>query len=137
MPQNHEATQFLSLAQDDAYVCHTLIKDPDASSRIIGFHAQQAIEKAFKAILIGKNIAPARTHDLTELAYIIEENGIELPISVNKLAFLSPYTVTLRYGGEVDGALTPEEACDLMDTVLRFTKVWLDREGYSSPNEDA
>jgi len=137
MPQNHDAIQFLSLAQDDAYVCHTLIKDPDASSRIIGFHAQQAVEKAFKAILIRKNIAPARTHDLTELAYIIEENGIELPISVSKLAFLSPYAITLRYGGEVDGALAPEEACDLMDIVLQFTKKWLDRDGISTPFEDA
>ena len=137
MPQNHEATRFLSLAQDDGYVCHTLIKDPDASPRIIGFHAQQAVEKAFKAILIRKNIAPARTHDLTELAYIIEENGIELPISVSKLAFLSPYAVTLRYGGEVDGALAPEEACDLMDIVLQFTKKWLDRDGISTPFEDA
>lgn len=30
MPQNHEAIQFLSLAYDDAYVCHTLLKDPHA-----------------------------------------------------------------------------------------------------------
>lgn len=44
MPQNHEAIQFLSLAYDDAYVCHTLLKDPHASPRIIGFHAQQAVE---------------------------------------------------------------------------------------------
>ena len=133
MLQSHEAIQFLSLAQDDAYVCHTLLKDPDASSRIIGFHAQQAVEKAFKAILIGETIAPARTHDLTELAYTIEDNGITLPISVSKLAFLSPYAVTLRYGGEVDGALTPEEACDLMDVILQFTKDWLDRKSNSSP----
>jgi hypothetical protein len=78
MPQNLEATRFFSLAQDDAYVCHTLIRDPDASTRIIGFHAQQAVEKAFKAILIGNNIAPARTHDLTELTYTIEDCGIFL-----------------------------------------------------------
>lgn len=137
MPQNHETIQFLSLAQDDAYVCHTLLKDPDASSRIIGFHAQQAVEKAFKAILIEKNVVPVRTHDLTELAFIIEDNDIILPISLSKLAFLSPYAVTIRYGGEVDGALNSEDACALMDIILEFTKEWLESERNSSRDTDS
>ncbi len=46
MQQNPEALQLFSLVQENAYVCHTLLKDPDAPSWIIGFHAQQAVENS-------------------------------------------------------------------------------------------
>lgn len=137
MQQNPEALQLLSLAQEDAYVCHTLLKDPDAPSRIIGFHAQQAVEKAFKAILTGRRIAPARTHDLTERAYLIEDCGIILPIPVSTFAFLSPYAVVIRYGGEAEGALSPEEACELMDVILKFTQECLRHGDDLVPPEEA
>ena len=85
MQPKDEAYQFLNLALDDAYVCHSLVSDPNASLRIICFHAQQAVEKSLKAILVSEGIVPIRTHDLTELAYMIEDAGITLPISVPNL----------------------------------------------------
>lgn len=125
MQRKDEAFQFLNLALDDSYVCHTLSEDPNASDRIICFHAQQAVEKGFKAILVSQNIVPLKTHDLTELAYMLEDAGIILPIPIAKLAYLTPYAVTIRYGGEVNGAMNPDEACELMDTVLQFAKTQL------------
>ena len=125
MQRKDEAIQFLNLALDDSYVCHTLFQDPNASQRIICFHAQQAVEKGLKAILVSQNIVPLKTHDLTELAYMLEDAGIVLPIPIANLAYLTPYAVTIRYGGEVKGAMNPEEACELMDTILQFVQTQL------------
>ena len=44
MQPKDEAFQFLNLAFDDAYVCHSLALDPNASIRIICFFAKQAVE---------------------------------------------------------------------------------------------
>lgn len=120
MQPKDEAYQFLNLALDDAYVCHSLASDPNASLRIICFHAQQAVEKSLKAILVSEGIVPIRTHDLTELAYMIEDAEISLPISVSSFAYLTPYAVTIRYGGDVGGAMGKDEACDLMDSIISF-----------------
>jgi hypothetical protein len=76
MPHIDDAVRFIDLAQDDSYVCHTLSDDQNVSSRIVCFHAQQAIEKACKAVIILQGMVPGKTHDLTELAYIIQDVGI-------------------------------------------------------------
>lgn len=33
------------------------------------FHAHEAVEKALKAVIAGGDVVPAKTHDLTRLAY--------------------------------------------------------------------
>ena len=85
-----EAREYISLAKDDAYVCHSLREIPQVAPRIICFHAQQAIEKACKSLLIWKGIPPRRTHDLTEIAHMVEDAGITFPIPIDRLAYLTP-----------------------------------------------
>jgi len=49
---------------------------PDAPVAALGFHAQQAVEKFLKAVLSASSVHYPRTHDITVLLDIIEENGL-------------------------------------------------------------
>ncbi|HEY5197241.1 MAG TPA: HEPN domain-containing protein [Solirubrobacteraceae bacterium] len=44
------ARQLLERADDDVAAARALLAVPDVSDFIIGFHAQQAVEKALKAV---------------------------------------------------------------------------------------
>lgn len=53
------------------------------------FHAQQAIEKGFKAILLEKGAKPKKIHDLLELSGDLETSGVHVPISLPDLDFVN------------------------------------------------
>ena len=68
-----------------------------ALPRQICFHAQQAAEKALKAVLLFHKIDFVWTHDITELTDIFEEAGITLPEDFQDAGELTPYAVESRY----------------------------------------
>ena len=51
-------------ATDDAFMMHELMKNARSPSWGIGFHAQQAVEKAIKAVLACRGVVFPFTHDL-------------------------------------------------------------------------
>ncbi len=63
------------------------------------FHAQQAAEKALKAVLLTHGITLPRTHDL---AFLMDRlpPAISLPPGMIDLPTLSKYAVQHRYPGE-------------------------------------
>ena len=63
------------------------------------FHAQQAIEKSFKAVLLYNNINFPFTHDIEELIDTMENDGISLPSELEEAGMLTPYAVQARYPG--------------------------------------
>ena len=63
----------------------------------ICFHAQQAVEKAFKAVLISASVEFSLTHDLEELLDIFAEAGIPVPEELLYAGSLTPYAVETRY----------------------------------------
>jgi HEPN domain-containing protein len=71
----------------------------DILAEQICFHAQQAVEKAFKAVLLAKNIDFPLTHDLEELLDIFAEAGTDLPEDLLEVGSLTPYAVETRYPG--------------------------------------
>jgi HEPN domain-containing protein len=60
------AVDLLELANRDAVAMRALAKVPEVDFSIIGFHAQQCVEKALKAALAVKGITFPRTHNLDE-----------------------------------------------------------------------
>ena len=91
------ARVFLNKALQDEQVVDKLIDDRAISDEAIGFHCQQAAEKLLKSLLIDKQILFRRTHDLTELAGLLEENGINLPNLLIPIKMLTPFAVEWRY----------------------------------------
>jgi HEPN domain-containing protein len=64
---------------------------------VFGFHAQQSVEKLFKAVLCHAHIQYPRTHQLTALLDLAHDNDIELPAEFEELRCLTPFAVEFRY----------------------------------------
>lgn len=91
------AAALLSKARDDAYVVRSMCADHAAPDWVIGFHAQQAVEKAIKSVLTKHLIEFPRTHNLTMLVELLRVGGIRVPVDADELAQLTPFGVALRY----------------------------------------
>jgi HEPN domain-containing protein len=63
------------------------------------FDAQQASEKAIKAVLIKLNVDFPYVHDLAELLTSLEKSGQKIPVSVKQAEELTRYAVFTRYPG--------------------------------------
>lgn len=50
-------------ASDDATVMRELAGNSEISDEIVGFHAQQAVEKWLKAVVAIRGLPQSRTHD--------------------------------------------------------------------------
>ena len=61
------------------------------------FNAQQAAEKALKAICLAQGIDIPRTHSLVHLMDILEALGMEIPSNVRDADILTQYAVQSRY----------------------------------------
>jgi len=90
--------EWLNLAGSDLRLA-LLGKDQDVLSEQICFHAQQAVEKSFKALLIFHKIDFPFTHDLEELLDTFENEGIPIPSELEEAGMLTPYAVETRYPG--------------------------------------
>lgn len=123
-PHIEEAWRWLRLADRDITAFNILKREPEAHASIVNFHAQQAVEKALKAVLYSHQIVFDRTHDLVKLAQLLDVQGIALPVSSDQLRRLNPFAVTFRYDDmEVDLILV-EDA----DSVVADVRQWAERQ---------
>lgn len=87
------------------------------------FEAQQAAEKAVKAVLMARGLDVPRTHDLSHLLGLLVEAGETLPPDVRASAELTPYAVATRYPGLEP--VTEDEytrAIELAEAVVRWAE---------------
>ncbi len=63
------------------------------------FHAQQAAEKAVKAVLIEQNVEFPYVHDLGRLLELAVQSGISVSAEVRKADALTRFAVAFRYPG--------------------------------------
>jgi HEPN domain-containing protein len=61
------------------------------------FDAQQAAEKALKAVLVEQGIQFPRVHDLASLLTLIDQGGAETPPAVREAGRLTRFAVIARY----------------------------------------
>lgn len=117
------AKALLRKARDDGYVVRSMAADASAPDWIIGFHAQQAVEKAIKSVLTRHEVEFPRTHNLSMLIELLRQHGIAVPPDADDLARLIPFGVALRYddsAGEDELTLERSWAMD----VVRRTLDW-------------
>jgi len=72
------------------------------------FNAQQAVEKALKAICLCKGQEFPKTHSITRLIDLVECTGIKVPEQIKSADFLTQYAVEAHYPGPVED-ITLEE----------------------------
>ena len=89
--------RLLERAKGDSHVAATLAADSGAPAWSVGFHAQQAVEKAIKAVLAHQAIQYPFTHDILLLVELLGANGLQAPPSSEELVSLTPFAAAWRY----------------------------------------
>ena len=100
---------------------------PDASEIYLEdlcFDAQQAAEKAIKAVLLQRNAPFPYTHDLAQLLSLAERAGLVIPQPVRMASSLTGYAVEARYPGFSEPVTKEEheEAVAMARTVVRWAE---------------
>lgn len=88
--QREYAELLLERANSDLAACRVLMANEDMLDDVVGFHAQQAVEKALKVALVLSDIDFPRSHDLRELADIAADNHLEVPEAIKQARWLTP-----------------------------------------------
>jgi HEPN domain-containing protein len=117
-----EAEALLHAAAGDWKTVELLLEHDDAPVSSVGFHAQQYLEKVMKAVLVSNAVLFHRTHDLEELADLLERQGIELPLPKDQLRRLNPFAVAIRYE-DIELAFTD---IDTVGEMMESAQAWLD-----------
>ena len=87
------------------------------------YHAQQAAEKAFKAVLISRGIPIPHTHSIRSLLDNLPTE-ISVPDDLERTAALTTYAVSARYPGDLEEIEEDEyrEALDLAIMVVAWAE---------------
>ena len=88
------------------------------------FDAQQAAEKALKALLLHRGVRFPYVHDLAEHIGLLEQSGQEIPGAVRQAARLTRYAVVNRYPGLFEPVTSEEyeEAVAIAEEVVLWVQ---------------
>ncbi len=118
------ARMLLARAIEDETLIRKVSRDMDIADAIVGFHAQQAVEKLIKAVLAARGVAFMTSHALSYLIGLVEANEIEAPDELAEADVLSPWAVEFRYEGEEPPPLDRSAALALVGQV----RTWAENE---------
>jgi HEPN domain-containing protein len=93
--------QWLGKAEADLLAAAAILNAPMPSYETAAFHAQQAAEKALKALLVRHQIPFGKTHNIAELLTLAEPAFPGVAAQLPKADTLTPYAVDARYPSEV------------------------------------
>lgn len=101
--------------------CH----DPEIYREDLCFQAQQAAEKAIKAVFIARALPLPYVHDLADLLLRLEKSGLFIPDSIKSASRLTPFAVHTRYTGFEFPVSAEEytEALALAESVVRWAEI--------------
>ena len=103
------------------------LRVPEAYLEDLCFDAQQAAEKALKAVMMSRGIDFPYTHDIARLLAVLQVDGMKLPESMLSAARLTTYAVQARYPGLDEPVEEPEylEAVEVAEAVVRWAEALL------------
>jgi len=99
-------------------------KDPRIYLEDRCFSAQQAAEKAIKALLLHHGLRFPHIHDLSELLKLLKEAGGDIPAEVLDARELSNYAVVTRYPGPAEPVTQKEyrAAVKMAEEVVKWAE---------------
>lgn len=97
MPGNQKAPILLKKARDDQQLLVDMVSGVLGTDEQVGFHSQQAVEKAIKAVLETRGVSYRFTHDLAELIDALIDHSIAYPAAMDAAVDLTPFAAGLRY----------------------------------------
>jgi len=115
------AKTLLEKAKKDKERAATLFAVSPSDMEGIGFNAQQAIEKALKAVLAHRDVHFPRTHDLGEILKMLVANGIGFDERLNEAVKLNEFAVDMRYD-TVEFEIDAKTAVELAEQAITFAE---------------
>ncbi|MCJ7529856.1 MAG: HEPN domain-containing protein [Anaerolineales bacterium] len=103
---------WLRLAKADLAIAQ-MVNDERIAVEILVFHAQQAVEKALKALLVQHQVEFPKTHSIGMLLNLCKGAGYDVPDDLGETATMAVYAVAARYPGtelDIDANDTREAA---------------------------
>ena len=97
---------------------------PEAYLEDLCFEAQQAAEKAIKAVMIARDIEFPYVHDLARLLSLLEEAGETISATIRKAEELTPFALITRYPGITRPVTEPkyQEAVEIAEAVVQWAE---------------
>jgi HEPN domain-containing protein len=121
-------SSYFQKAGEDLSAAQALIGTENQADHVIGFHLQQAVEKALKAVLADRAIEIPRTHDLAYLVELLGNLGVDISESIASSDWLTPLGVLFRYDSYPD-ALNRDEGLKVATASIGFAESSLARPG--------
>ena len=118
-PEHQEVAQLLlQKAREDLSAAQVLVATENQADHVIGFHLQQAVEKALKSILAKQAIEIPRTHDLGYLIEVLSNRDVEMPATISSSDWLTPWGVLFRYDDDPALSLDRDGALEAATTAI-------------------
>jgi len=108
------------LAAIDLATAEKLAPDPEMDDRPVGFHAQQAVEKAVKVALMLRGVDFPKTHDLEYLIVLAEKHSIAMEPELESASWLTPWAAEFRYDDAPIETLDRKRAIAVASTAVAW-----------------
>ncbi len=125
MHERELTTLLMQKADQDEYALRRLAEDEQVPNEILGFHAQQSVEKRMKAVLARNGVVYRKTHDILELIDVLNDNHLLFPPELESVQKLTRYAVELRYGIPLPPQTPLLSSALLLDYTAKV-RVWAD-----------
>ena len=116
--------EWLRRARSDIAVAKVGRTTSDVLYQDLCFHAQQAAEKALKALLVQREKDFPKTHSIVELIKRVRGDGVNVPSEVNDATGLTRYAVQDRYPGLTEDSTAEDydKAMGLAERVVAWVE---------------
>ena len=95
--QQELARLLVEKARQDLTLVRNVQDAETIADEIVGFHVQQSVEKALKAVLTRLGTQYEFTHDLSLLYQQVERVGVTPPVPLDPVEELTAFAVQFRY----------------------------------------
>lgn len=124
--QRDFAARLLRKAGEDLAAVQALLDNESISDDVIGFHAQQAVEKAMKSVLVVHGVAFRRAHDLSYLLQVAEDGDVEVPEHVAATRWLTPWAAEFRYDEHEIAGFSRDESLQSAERAIAWAQSVID-----------
>ncbi|MGH9446229.1 MAG: HEPN domain-containing protein [Terriglobia bacterium] len=128
--RNDLALRWLKKAENDIVTARQTLSLPDGPTDTVAFHAQQAAEKALKALLTFQGVEFPKIHDLVRLVDLAAPHSSAVSRYREDLAEITNYAVQARYPDEFvepardDAAKSLHVAMEIVKIVKTEVTAW-------------
>lgn len=121
--------EWLNRARSNLAKAQSAAGTPGVYLEDLCYDAQQAAEKAIKAVLIHLGVRFPYVHDLAQLLALVEGTGQSVSESIKQAARLTQYAVEARYPGLSEPVMRQEyeEAIAIADKTVHWAQEVIER----------